>query len=114
MGTNEATLTAYQRFVQTLPTENGDFDIIKAYFFDEERIGFTNLSGTTSKLVRDNEELDLMRITQIHPLPRSYVSSGDPWYTDEPVEKVGFNMWKSREGYAMSNASSVLVEAVCD
>jgi len=55
-----------------------------------------------------------MRITQIHPLPtRSYVSSGDPWYTDEAVENVGFNVWKSKDGYAMSHAKAIIVEVIC-
>jgi len=55
--TNEAELVAHQQFLQTLPTVRGDFDILKAYFFNDDKIRFTNLAGTASKEVRDNEEL---------------------------------------------------------
>jgi len=106
-------LKTRQQFVQTIPNQ-GDFDIIKIYFFDDDELDFTNLSMTNHKQVRDNEELDIFRMTQIGKPIRTYVSSGDPWFTDEPVEKVGYNVWKSKDGYAMTHAGAKLLEVICD
>lgn len=109
----ESCLNAHQSFVQTLPQLDGNFDIIKIYFFDDDQLRFDNIPRTAHKWVRDKNELDIMRLTNIRA-ERSYVSSGDPWFTDESVEKVGFNIWKSKDGYAMSHAKAIIVEVVCD
>uniref|UniRef100_A0A6M3LHJ0 Uncharacterized protein n=1 Tax=viral metagenome TaxID=1070528 RepID=A0A6M3LHJ0_9ZZZZ len=105
----KADIKAYNSFVNTLP-QGKDFDIIRFYFFDDDCLTFRG-DGLESKSVRDGKELDVMRITELGK--RVYVSSGDPWYTDEPVEKIGFNMWKSKDGYAMSHSKAIIVEVIC-
>jgi hypothetical protein len=78
--TSEAQLMAERQFVQTLP-KNGKFDIVSLYHFNQTDIKFTNISGTSQKYVRDDDELSILRIAQIKPEPREYVSWGDPWIT---------------------------------
>ena len=102
-------LDARNSFGQTLPDLAGDFEIIKVYVYDDEKLDFGG-SGLVGKDIRDNKELDIMRITN---LGKKYVSSGDPWVMDEPVEEVGFNIWKSKDGYFMSHAKAIIVEAIC-
>uniref|UniRef100_A0A6M3L0B0 Uncharacterized protein n=1 Tax=viral metagenome TaxID=1070528 RepID=A0A6M3L0B0_9ZZZZ len=111
----KARISGKNGFTQSLPDLGGDFEIIKIYVFGEDWT-VPNLSfegnGLLTKKVHDNKELDIMRITKLGSAPR-YVSTGDPWVTDEPVEEVGFNIWKSKDGYAMSHAKAIIVEVIC-